>query len=75
MRNIKKQFQILTIQQIWKSSGPLKYVLHFTLLSVLAALVPPSACATGAAGAAVGLMAETMKKTGRLLVSLDNNLA
>lgn len=33
-----------------------------TLLSVLTPLVPPSAWAVGAAGAVVGLMAETMKK-------------
>jgi len=37
--------------------------MHFTLLSVLAALTPPSAWAAGADGAAVGLMAETMRKT------------
>lgn len=37
-------------------------VLLLTLLSVLAALGPPSAWAVGTAGAAVGLMAETLRK-------------
>lgn len=36
--------------------------MFFTLLSVLAPLAAPSAWPTGAAGAAVGLMAETVKK-------------
>lgn len=49
-------------------------IFPLTLLSVLAALVPPSACAAGAAGAALTLMDETTKKTRRLLVSLHINL-
>lgn len=43
------------------SNTPKCHVFHFTLLSVLAALAPPSACATGAVGAGVGLMAETVR--------------
>lgn len=41
----------------------------FTLLSVLAALAPPSAWAAGAAGAAVGLMAETSRQKNNEVVS------